>query len=90
MYTTRERANKSWTLLPNKDVKDFRNTSTFCVIMVWSLTYLIFWGVSLLSHQDPWVLFVGMKVFMVVASLFYPTFGATLDLRYQIKQEMES
>lgn len=87
---TREGANKSWTLLSSGDVKSFRNFGTFSVIMIWSFTYLVFWGDSLLLHHDPWILFAGMKTFMLLASLFYPTIGANLDLKYQIKQEMQA
>jgi hypothetical protein len=87
-YTTRKGANKSWTLLPDWEVKSFLNTSTFSIGMIWLFTYLVCWGDIRPPHQDRLVLLiiVAMKILMLVASLFYPTIGATLDLRFQIKQ----
>lgn len=78
-YATRDGANKSWTLLPDRDVKNFLNSSTFIIGVLWLFTYFICVEATLTFH----------KVIMLVASLFYPTIGATLELRLQTSQEMQ-
>jgi hypothetical protein len=85
-YVTRG-ANKSWTLLSDRDVKSFLNSSTFMIGVLWLFTY--FWYVEIDPILPPDPLTIGIKAILLVASLFFPTIGATLELRFQTSQEMQ-
>ena len=87
-YFTRKKANKSWTLIPSWRIRDFLNSSAFVIGLLWLSTYFLFLKNDPLTYRTAADLLIGLKIFMLAVSLFYPTIGVTLDLKYQVTKEM--
>ncbi len=88
-YLTREKANKSWTLIPSAYIKEYLNFSAFVIGLLWLFTYFLFLkDAQVMSDTEVVDLLIGLKIFMLVVSLFYPTIGVTADVKYQIKIRM--